>query len=208
VRTPQPTPSVAAADPSSDWDSGWWLRAQHRPSPHFGPRPDGLPAPTLAVIHSISLPPGVYGGCEVEQLFLGQLDVSADPYFERLRGVRVSAHFFIRRDGACLQFVSCRERAWHAGQSSWRGRQGCNDFSVGIELEGLEGLPFEPGQYATLIDLLAAVAAPRPCMDVAGHEHIAPGRKADPGEAFDWPQLVARLGWPGHCFPPGIGLVA
>ena len=107
-----------------------------------------------------------------------------------------------------MQFVSCRERAWHAGESIWRGRRGCNDFSVGVELEGLEGLHFEPVQYATLIDLLRSVAAPRSWMDVAGHEHIAPGRKADPGEAFDWPQLVARLAWPGHCFPPGISVAA
>lgn len=207
MRTPQPTASVAAADPASVWDGGWWLQAHHRPSPHFGPRPDGL-APTLAVIHSISLPPGAYGGPEVEQLFLGQLDVSAHPYFERLRGVRVSAHFFIRRDGTCLQFVSCRERAWHAGASMWRGRQHCNDFSVGIELEGLEGLRFEPAQYATLVELLHAVAAPRPWMDVAGHEHIAPGRKADPGAGFDWAQLISRLGWPDHCFPAHPGLAA
>lgn len=198
---------MAAADPSSGWDAGWWLRAQHRPSPHFNSRPDGS-APTLAVIHSISLPPGVYGGGDVERLFLGQLDVSADPYYERLRGVRVSAHFFIRRDGVCVQFVSCRERAWHAGESNWRGRQGCNDFSVGVELEGLEGLPFEAPQYATLIDLLRSVAAPRPFMDVAGHEHIAPGRKGDPGDAFDWPQLVARLGWPSDCFPPAVDVAA
>jgi AmpD protein len=156
---------------------------------------------SLAVVHSISLPPGVYGGAEVEQFFLNQLDVSAHPYFDALRGLRVSAHFYIRRDGACVQFVSCRERAWHAGVSQWRGRTNCNDFSVGIELEGLEGEPFEAPQYASLIELLRALAGGDQVLDVAGHEHVAAGRKADPGSGFDWPRLMAGLGWPARCFP-------
>ena len=188
------------SEPSADWQQGWWTRARHCPSPNFSPRTDRSP-PSLAVVHSISLPPGVYGGAQVEQFFLNQLDHAADAYFHALRGVRVSSHFFIRRDGACVQFVSCRERAWHAGASAWRGRTDCNDFSVGIELEGLEGRSFELPQYARLIDLLRWLAGPAAVIDVAGHEHIAPGRKCDPGKGFDWTRLVTELGWPLRCFP-------
>lgn len=195
-----PTVSVAASELGIDWDRGWWAQARHCPSPNFGPRPEGAVV-SLALVHSISLPPGVYGGAEIEQFFLNQLDVSAHPYFEALRGLRVSAHFLVRRDGECVQFVSCRERAWHAGASQWRGRANCNDFSVGIELEGLEGECFESPQYARLIELLRALAGDGQLLDVAGHEHVAAGRKADPGRGFDWPRLVAGLGWPARCFP-------
>lgn len=195
--------SVAAADLHGDWNRGWWARARHCPSPNFGPRPTGTQA-TLAVVHSISLPPGTYGGAEVEQFFLNQLDVSAHPYFEQLRGVRVSAHFFIRRDGACVQFVSCLERAWHAGASVWRGRPNCNDFSIGIELEGVEGERFEASQYVRLRELLTAVAGRGRCIDVAGHEHVSAGRKGDPGCGFDWACAVAGLGWPARCFPEDV----
>ena len=160
--------------------------------------------PSLAVVHSISLPPGVYGGAQVEQFFLNQLDVSAHPYFERLRGLRVSAHFFIRRDGECVQFVSCLERAWHAGASVWCGRANCNDFSVGIELEGLEGEGFEPAQYDCLCELLTAIAGPGNCIDVAGHEQVSAGRKGDPGCGFDWARTIAALGWPARCFPGDV----
>ena len=163
---------------------------------------------SLALVHSISLPPGVYGGAEVEQFFLNQLDVSAHPYFDALRGLRVSAHFFLRRDGECVQFVSCRERAWHAGASQWRGRTNCNDFSVGIELEGLEGEAFEPAQYARLVELLSALAGAGQHLDVAGHEHVSAGRKADPGSGFDWARLVADLGWPAQCFPEGLAALS
>ena len=156
------------------------------------------------MVHSISLPPGVYGGAQVEQFFLNQLDHAADAYFHPLRGLRVSSHFFIRRDGACVQFVSCRERAWHAGASVWRGRNDCNDFSVGIELEGLEGHSFEPPQYARLIELLQSLAGHAAALDVAGHEHIAPGRKRDPGAGFEWTRLVTGLGWPLRCFPDEV----
>lgn len=155
-------------------------------------------------MHSISLPPGVYGGSEVEQFFLNQLDMSAHSYFERLRGVRVSAHFFIRRDGECVQFVSCQERAWHAGVSSWRGRANCNDFSVGIELEGLEGETFDEPQYACLSELLASLAGPDGRVDVAGHEQVSVGRKGDPGCGFDWARTVSDLGWPARCFPEDV----
>lgn len=195
--------SVATADLRDGWQRGWWDGARHCPSPNFGPRPTGT-LPTLAVVHSISLPPGVYGGAQVEQFFLNQLDVSAHPYFDRLRGLRVSAHFFIRREGECIQFVSCLERAWHAGASVWRGRSNCNDFSIGIELEGLEGEAFEAAQYARLHELLVAIAGPGGCIDVAGHEHVATGRKCDPGCGFQWARTVSALGWPARCFPEDV----
>ncbi len=200
---PTSTPSVATPEPGGDWQRGWCARARHCPSPHFGPRPEGSVV-SLALVHSISLPPGVYGGAEVEQFFLNQLDVSAHPYFDALRGLRVSAHFFIRRDGECVQFVSCRERAWHAGASQWRGCTNCNDFSVGIELEGLEGEGFQAAQYARLVELLRALAGVGQHLDVAGHEHVSAGRKADPGSGFDWARLIAELGWPARCFPEGL----
>jgi AmpD protein len=162
------------------------------PSPNFGARPPGERV-TLAVLHSISLPPGRYGGDGVERLFTNTLDHAAHPYFEGLRGLRVSAHFFIRRDGRVLQFVSCDARAWHAGASCWAGRDECNDFSVGIEIEGLEGEPFEAAQYLTLVRLLRAIARRYPIDAVVGHEHIAPGRKHDPGPGFDWRGLARAL---------------
>ena len=143
----------------------------------------------LVVIHSISLPPGRFGGDAIERLFMNHLDWDEDPYFAQLRGLEVSAHFVVRRDGVLLQFVSCDRRAWHAGRSQWRGRENCNDFSIGIELEGLEGGVFTDAQYATLEMLLPALARRYPLQSVAGHEHVAPGRKADPGAGFDWPRL-------------------
>jgi N-acetyl-anhydromuramoyl-L-alanine amidase len=187
----------------ADWQDGWWARARHVESPHRGPRPDAN-APSLVLLHSISLPPGVYGGGEVEQFFLGQLDAAAHPYFSLLEGMRVSAHFFIRRDGECVQFVSVLDRAWHAGASTWRGRDNCNDYSIGIELEGLEGEAFEAAQYACLLELLRACAGTRGWVEVAGHEHVAVGRKGDPGAGFDWPRTVAALGWPAQCFPEAV----
>jgi AmpD protein len=174
------------------WLRGWWHRARHVPSPNFGARPAGERV-TLAVVHSISLPPGRYGGAEVERYFTNRLDLDAHPYFDSLRGLRVSAHFFVRRDGTVLQFVSCDERAWHAGVSHWAGRTQCNDYSIGIELEGLEGERFEAGQYATLSRLLRSLARRYPVDAVVGHEHIAPGRKGDPGPAFDWLRLSRAL---------------
>lgn len=176
----------------SVWREGWWQRAKRVRSPNFGPRPAGS-AVTLAIVHSISLPPGVYGGDAVQRLFTNRLDHGAHPYFAQLEGLRVSAHFFVRRDGQVLQFVSCNQRAWHAGASSWNGRDNCNDWSVGIELEGLEGEPFAPRQYRNLIRLLRAVASRYPIAEVVGHEHVAPGRKADPGARFEWRRLVRAL---------------
>lgn len=178
------------------WRDGWLRRARAVPSPNFGPRPAGLGV-DLVVLHSISLPPGEYGGDAIERLFTNRLDWSAHPYFETIRDMAVSAHFLIRRDGELVQFVSADERAWHAGASQWNGREGCNDFSIGIELEGLEGERFEAEQYVALAGLLAEVAERYPIRDVAGHEHVAPGRKDDPGAGFDWSAL-RRLAHPAR----------
>ncbi len=179
---------------------GWWAPARWRPSPNVGPRPGGEP-PTLAIVHAISLPPGVFRGDAVERLFLNRLDVDAHPYFEGLRGLRVSAHFLVRRSGRVLQFAATAARAWHAGESRWRGRVNCNDWSVGIELEGLDGLVFEAAQYDTLARLLRALARRHPLREVVGHEDVAPGRKTDPGPGFDWPGLAHRLQGTGLWLP-------
>lgn len=188
------------------WSRGWWGGARPVPSPNFGPRPPGE-AVTLVVIHSISLPPGHYGSDAIERLFTNRLDWDAHPYYQGIRGLQVSAHFLIRRDGRRLQFVSCDDRAWHAGVSCWRGREQCNDWSVGVELEGLEGDAFTRAQYRSLVTLLAALARRYPIADVAGHEHVAPGRKADPGPGFDWVALrdaLARHRAFAHRAPPAL----
>lgn len=191
-----------ADDQAATWQEGWYRPARWVASPNFGPRP--LPDDiTLALIHSISLPPGEYGGDEIERLFTNQLDWSAHPYFEQIRGAEVSSHFVIRRDGELVQFVSVSDRAWHAGRSSWRGRDNCNDYAVGIELEGLEDHPFETAQYQALSKLIDALSQRWPIQAIAGHEHVAPGRKRDPGQAFDWPLLQSLLGWPDAAFPWG-----
>lgn len=174
------------------WRQGWWAGARHRPSPNFGPRPPGE-AVTLVVLHSISLPPGQYGGDAVERLFTNRLPCDAHPYYASLRGLKVSAHFFVRRSGRVVQFVSCDQRAWHAGASRWRGRENCNDWSVGVELEGLEGQTFEPAQMLSLARLLRALARRYPVAEAVGHEHVAPGRKGDPGPGFDWLRLLRLL---------------
>jgi AmpD protein len=140
----------------------------------------------LLVIHNISLPPGQFGGPFIADLFTNCLNCDADPYFEQLRAMRVSAHFLIRRDGQLMQFVSAEARAWHAGASSFQGRERCNDFSIGIELEGSDFVPFEQRQYDSLAALTCALQQRYPLKHVAGHEHIAPGRKTDPGPFFDW----------------------
>ena len=185
------------------WRDGWYRFARHEPSPNFGPRPCHSVI-DLVVLHSISLPPGQYGGTGVQQLFTNQLDWDAHPYYDSIRGLEVSAHFFVRRDGALWQFVSTEQRAWHAGHSHYRGRDNCNDDSIGIELEGLEGDSFEAPQYETLLSLLAAIAQQHPVRHIAGHEHIAPGRKADPGAGFDWPGLRRALPWPDDAFPQSL----
>ncbi len=150
---------------------------------------------SLVVVHSISLPPGEYGGDAIERLFTNTLDWDAHPYFQSIRGLKVSAHFVIRRSGKLLQFVSCGRRAWHAGSSQWRGRDNCNDYSIGIELEGLEGRRFESAQYTQLAALLRSLARRYAIDAVVGHEHVAPGRKHDPGRAFDWARLARALRW-------------
>lgn len=187
------------------WRDGWYALARHTPSPNFGPRPQGAHV-DLVVIHSISLPPGVYGGPEVEALFTNTLDWDTHPYFEQIRGMEVSSHFFIRRDGSLIQFVSCDDRAWHAGRSHYRGRDNCNDDSIGIELEGLEGLTFEAAQYSTLRALCEAIATHYPLAHLAGHEHVAPGRKQDPGPGFDWAVLQQGSTFPITWFPENIFL--
>jgi AmpD protein len=171
-----------------DWRGGWLRRARAATSPNFGPRPSAAQV-DLVVLHSISLPPGRYGGDAIERLFANSLDWSTHPYYESIRGLEVSAHFLVRRDGELVQFVSCDDRAWHAGASEWQGRADCNDFSVGIELEGLEGEVFDDRQYPALAGLLRSLTLRYPIAAVAGHEHVAPGRKIDPGSGFDWSRL-------------------
>jgi AmpD protein len=178
--------------PPSRWLHGWHPQARRVPSPNFGGRPSGSRI-TLAVVHSISLPPGVYGGDAIERLFTNTLPTDEHPYYAGLAGLQVSAHFLIRRDGALVQFVGVNDRAWHAGASSWAGRANCNDYSVGIELEGLEGDAFEAAQYDQLADLLGQLARRWPIRDAVGHEHVAPGRKQDPGPGFDWQRLREGL---------------
>lgn len=186
--------------PSVMWKEGWYRYARPLASPNFGPRPAHALV-DLIVIHSISLPPGAFENGEVQRLFTNQLDWNADPYFQSIRGLQVSAHFFISRSGALWQFVACQDRAWHAGNSAYRGRINCNDDSIGIELEGLEGGRFESDQYETLIALCAALMQAHPIAHIAGHEHIAAGRKQDPGSGFDWPRLKASLALPNRYFP-------
>jgi len=183
-----------------DWQNGWCLGALACQSPNFGPRPTQAQI-DLIVVHSISLPPGVYGGGEVQKLFTNQLDWEAHPYFQSIRGLTVSSHFFIERTGQVWQFVSCNDRAWHAGVSAYRGRNNCNDDSIGIELEGLEGNTFEGVQYESLALLSTALGHQYPISHIAGHEHVAPGRKKDPGPGFDWHRLQAHVSWPPQYFP-------
>ncbi len=157
-------------------------------SPNCDERPPGAEI-TLLVVHNISLPPGQFGGTAIAELFTNRLDPAAHPYFATIRQLRVSAHFLIGRDGALTQFVSCARRAWHAGDSSWRGRAQCNDFSIGVELEGTDVLAYEAAQYRVLARLTRALCRRYPIADFAGHQEIAPGRKTDPGPAFDWERL-------------------
>ncbi|MGQ0711983.1 MAG: 1,6-anhydro-N-acetylmuramyl-L-alanine amidase AmpD [Rhodoferax sp.] len=185
-----------------DWATGWCPHAFAVDSPNHGPRP-ALAHTDLVVLHSISLPPGVYGGAEVHALFTNVLDWDAHPYFQGIRGLRVSAHFYVQRNGTLWQFVSCQRRAWHAGVSHYRGRDNCNDDSIGIELEGLEGSTFTPAQYQCLARLLPALCQHHPIAYLAGHEHIAPGRKHDPGAGFDWPRLQRESALPEHLFAAG-----
>ena len=175
---------------------GWIIHpaVRHAPSPNSDARPEGTQV-SLLVLHNISLPPGEFGGPYVRGLFTNTLDYTAHPWFDRLRPLRVSAHFVIGRDGVIVQFVSTDRRAWHAGVSSFRGRDRCNDFSIGIELEGTDTLPFTAAQYRSLAWLTPALRTRYPLWAVRGHEHIAPGRKTDPGPAFDWGRFATEAGW-------------
>ena len=169
---------------------GWMSAAQRIDSPNNDDRPAGE-AISLVVVHAISLPPAQFGSDDIVRLFTNSLDPEAHPYFSAISALRVSAHFLIRRDGVLIQFVSCLRRAWHAGESSWNGRERCNDFSIGIELEGCDELPFEEAQYLRLVDLIQSLCTCFPIAAVVGHSDIAPGRKTDPGQCFDWQRLAA-----------------
>jgi AmpD protein len=174
---------------------GWLRGAERRPSPHRDARPAGTVV-DLLVIHNISLPPGQFGGPWIDDLFLARLDPEAHPYFRAIAGVPVSSHMLIRRDGRCIQYVPFGERAWHAGASCFAGRERCNDFSIGIELEGADDQPFEPLQYQVLAEVTLALMAYYPGIRpdrIAGHSDIAPGRKTDPGPHFDWNQFLGLL---------------
>ena len=194
---------VEAPGGATLWQAGWYAYAHRLASPNFGPRPADASI-DLIVLHSISLPPGRYGGQEVQQLFTNTLDWTAHPYFMQIAGAQVSSHFYIRRGGELWQFASCDARAWHAGTSHYRGRDNCNDDSIGIELEGLEGAHFEDTQYETLTGLCASIAQHYPIAYMAGHEHIAPERKQDPGSGFDWPRTQRALAWPDDKFPAHV----
>ena len=162
--------------------------ARQVPSPNCGDRPEKGDI-DLIVIHSISLPPGQYGGTQIEQFFSNTLDCTEHPYFQQIEGLKVSAHLLIRRCGEVVQFVPFDRRAWHAGQSSYKGRSNCNDFSIGIELEGTDVGVFEPAQYQQLSRVCHALEVVYPgvsLQDITGHSDISPGRKTDPGEGFDW----------------------
>jgi AmpD protein len=168
--------------------AGWVLGVRHIASPNADERPAGMPI-ELVVIHNISLPPGEYGGSGVIELFGNRLDPAAHPYYRDIHALKVSAHFFIRRDGELIQFVPCSQRAWHAGTSQWDGRERCNDYSIGIELEGTDDEAFDHAQYATLDALLVLLRRTFPVRAVVGHSDIAPGRKTDPGPHFDWSRI-------------------
>lgn len=173
-------------------DDGWLEGARRGASPNRDSRPAGEVV-SLLLLHSISLPPGEFGGTAIEELFNRCLDCDAHPWFGQLRGLHVSAHFLVRRNGELVQFVAAGARAWHAGASRWRGRERCNDFSIGVELEGTDDTPFAEAQYAVLVDLLRALRARLPLTDLAAHSDVAPARKTDPGPGFDWPRLLASL---------------
>lgn len=200
---PQTNLDKATSAPSRPlWDAGWYTFAGQRLSPNCTARPAGTTI-DLVVVHAISLPPGQYGGDAVEQLFTNKLDWQAHPYYQSVEGLKVSAHFFVRRNGDLLQFVSCDDRAWHAGVSEHRGRSQCNDFSIGIELEGSDGDVFELPQYETLTSLCAAIMQNYPITSLTGHEHIAPGRKTDPGAGFNWSVLEKSLALSPQYLPLG-----
>lgn len=172
--------------------TGWCNEATIAASPNFNARPDNTEI-DLLVIHNISLPPDEFGGAYIQDFFRNDLDCNAHPYFEQLKNLRVSAHFLIRRDGDLIQFVSTLHRAWHAGESSHLGRESCNDFSIGIELEGSDHQPFSREQYTSLTALTKAIKQSFPIIDIVGHADIAPLRKSDPGPFFNWDEYKSTL---------------
>lgn len=181
---------------SSGWMQGGWMPGiLHTPSPNFDERPEAVEI-SLLVIHNISLPPGVFQGSAIEDFFLNRLNPAAHPYFAQIADMRVSAHLLVRRDGSVQQFVGLDKRAWHAGLSNFCGRERCNDFSIGIELEGSDELAFDDRQYQALADLTRALRARHPAITpdrIVGHSDIAPGRKTDPGPFFDWPRYLGGI---------------
>jgi N-acetyl-anhydromuramoyl-L-alanine amidase len=179
-----------------DLATGWLHGVRRVESPNHDERPVGSEL-DLIVVHGISLPPGQFGNGWIERFFCNDLPIEADPYFAAIVGLKVSAHVLIDRAGVATQYVPFTRRAWHAGQSLYRGRAACNDFSVGIELEGMDDMPYAAPQYAALAAVIRALRASYPSLrraEVVGHSDIAPGRKTDPGDAFDWPRLKALLG--------------
>ena len=174
---------------------GWLAGARFVASPNFDARPTAV-RPELIVLHNISLPPGQFGGPNIEQFFSNTLNRRAHPFFEEIAGLRVSAHFLIRRDGEIVQFVPTDRRAWHAGVSQWRGRERCNDFSLGIELEGMDDIPYTDEQYQAVVVLIAVLRSTYPTIAsnaIVGHSDVAPSRKTDPGPAFDWARMREGL---------------
>ena len=188
--------AIVTSDYTVNAETGLLSPARLCLSPNRDERPTGKPI-DLLILHGISLPPGQFGGDEIEALFLNRLDWDAHPYFGEIRGLEVSAHLLIRRDGEIVQFVPFTERAWHAGESNFRGRSRCNDFSIGIELEGEDETPYDDEQYRVLPHVLQALLQAYPNIsprEIAGHCDVAPGRKVDPGPAFDWLRLYDALG--------------
>ncbi|MDM8548045.1 1,6-anhydro-N-acetylmuramyl-L-alanine amidase AmpD [Candidatus Venteria ishoeyi] len=179
--------------PAFHLENGWIQPARHCPSPNYNQRPADTPI-NLLVIHNISLPAGEFGNANIDLLFTNQLDSKAHPSFDSLEGLQVSSHLLIRRDGELVQYVALEQRAWHAGLSSFQGHQGCNDFSIGIELEGTDDLPYSEAQYPVLIAVTQCLQTHYPHLQhICGHEHIAPTRKTDPGPAFDWQRFYAGV---------------
>jgi AmpD protein len=173
-------------------ERGYANLARQVRSPNHDARPAGTVV-SLLVVHGISLPPGEYGGDGITRLFTNRLDPRAHPYYPAIAGMQVSAHFLIRRDGELIQFVGCFQRAWHAGASAWKGRERCNDFSIGIELEGVDDTAYAAAQYTMLARLIRVLRRTFPIGDIVGHGDVAPGRKTDPGPAFDWARLHRLL---------------
>lgn len=195
IRNQKRTPRVTKALAEQLKRTGRYPGCRWAPSPNFGPRPENSQI-SLLVVHNISLPPGQFDGPEIEHFFCNRLDPADHPYFETIASLQVSAHALVRRDGSVVQFVSCLERAWHAGRSCFAGEEECNDFSIGIELEGTDDIPYTPEQYRALAALtrLSMLAWPEITADrIAGHCDIAPGRKTDPGPAFDWSYFMELL---------------